>query len=211
MRKRLLILTGVVLAVAVIAGGALELLRPSPPRFTEDLAARIHPGMTEAEVVAVLGRPPGNYASPHTTDFGNTMGYWLEPEGWLLPSGNVHKGWISDAGAVCVEFGQDGLVVRSFWGPVWVWRPESPLESVGRMLRGLFGEPPAIPAIPFKKCVARPARGLFDPRFSSTGPAEAIPGRALHRPRGFRARGLVDQPPGRSSWRGADTAVRLLD
>jgi hypothetical protein len=118
-RKHLLIGAGLGLAGFVLAYSAW-LYCHQPARFTEDMAARIRPGMTEAEEVAILGKPPGDYSSPGTLYFADTMGYMVEPEGWPLPGGNIHKGWISDAGAICVEFDPDRRVVRCFWHAAYV-------------------------------------------------------------------------------------------
>jgi hypothetical protein len=140
-----LIFACAVLVLVVIVGCALPLFRPSPSPppaagFTEEMTERIRGGMTEAEVVAVLGKPPGRHAGPRTTYVGSLWGYWIHPEGWVLPNGNIHKGWISDAGAVCVEFGKDGRVSFALWSPVFVPpTPESRWESLCRMARQLSG------------------------------------------------------------------------
>ncbi len=51
------------IALALLAiGVGIYLCLPKSPRFTEDQYERIQLGMTLAEVEAVLGCPPGNYA-----------------------------------------------------------------------------------------------------------------------------------------------------
>jgi hypothetical protein len=56
--------TLVFIALAIIAiGVGIYLCWPRSPRFTEEQFARIHNGMTLAEVEAVLGCPPGNYSA----------------------------------------------------------------------------------------------------------------------------------------------------
>jgi hypothetical protein len=140
--KRLILAGAMLLVFVIIAGSSLPFLlpsAPSPPCFSEQLAEKIREGMTEAEVVAVLGRPPGWYASPDTSYIGSgPMGYWVCPEGWHLPDGDVHKGWISDAGAVCVRFGKDGKVVGSHWAPVYAPGAESTEAFPRRMMRRLL-------------------------------------------------------------------------
>jgi hypothetical protein len=140
-RKNRVILAGATLALVIIGGSALPFLRPSaplPPRFTKQMAEAIREGMTEAEAVVVLSRPPGWYASPDTSYLGSgPVGCLICPEGWQLPNGDIHKGWISDAGAVCVQFGKDGRVVSSLWGPVSVRQAESGWPFLRRLRRWL--------------------------------------------------------------------------
>jgi hypothetical protein len=130
------------MALVFIGGSALPFLRrsalpaPPPPCFTQQMAEEIQEGMTEAEVVAVLGKPPGWDASPDTGYIGSgPMGYWLFPEGWQLPDGDIAKGWISDAGAVCVQFGKDGRVVWSHWMEVFHPDVDSREGLLRRMMR----------------------------------------------------------------------------
>jgi hypothetical protein len=141
MRSRVIVLVGVALALALAVGAQVLVLSPSAPpvRFTEDMVERIYEGMTEEEVVGVLGRPPGWYASPDIAYFGSgPMGYWVQPEGWTLPKGDIDKGWISDAGAVCVTFGRDGRVARRDWMDVYAPEPESAWQRFLRKAKGLF-------------------------------------------------------------------------
>jgi hypothetical protein len=102
------------------------------------LAKEIRAGMTEAEVIATLGRPPGFYASPDTSYLGSTPGCWMYPEGWTLPSGDIIKAWISDAGYISVEFRKDGRVAYSGWSPVFTLPRETTWESLCRKARRLF-------------------------------------------------------------------------
>jgi hypothetical protein len=102
------------------------------------MADRIHPGMTEAEVVTVLGRPAGNYAGPGITYIGSgPWPFWTNPEGYEV-NGITVKAWISDAGLVGVMFNQDGLVTSRWWGPVGVRELRSPLDCAYRAIRWLF-------------------------------------------------------------------------
>lgn len=141
-RKRLLILPGL-LAAALFIGAGLQLFWDSspPPRFTAALADRIHQGMTEAEVVAVLGMPAGDY---HTTeiylrapdDYRSKV--WIKPEGLRGPDGITEKAWISNEGGVTVEFDSEGRVCRSYWEGYWTPKPQSWFDSIRRWLRGLW-------------------------------------------------------------------------
>jgi hypothetical protein len=144
MRKRLLILVGVVLAVAIVTAGTRELFRPSvpPPRFTPDMPGRIRPGMTEAEVVAILGRPAGNYASPAVCFADACPDYksdvWSSPAGRHRPDGTTEKAWISDEGGVAVEFDAEGRVAYCYFEAMWVPRPPSVTDRVRAWLRRLW-------------------------------------------------------------------------
>ncbi len=63
MARRYFIYLGLVLLVAVIAG---IVWRHSPPRqveVTHDQLLLIHRGMTRTQVEAIIGAPPGDYAS----------------------------------------------------------------------------------------------------------------------------------------------------
>jgi hypothetical protein len=136
MPKRLHILAGGVLTAALVVGGALELLRPFPPRFTRDMASRIHPGMTEQEVVAILGRPAGNYTSRIDWEWVYTpmLLVWQYPEGSSNEDGSTAKGWMSDEAWVAVYFNPDGRVMRCWSEPAPVPAPRSPLDFVRRLL-----------------------------------------------------------------------------
>jgi hypothetical protein len=131
-RRRLLVLAGLVLAVVALAGVALELVRPHPPRFTEGLADRIHAGMTEAEVVAILGRRAGDYASPYTVGVSSRSSAYLA-EGVYEPDGSCTKAWFSDAGIIRVHFGPDRRVLSRWWEAAYT--PPSGV-SLAEQIRG---------------------------------------------------------------------------
>ena len=97
MRRRRVIVGFVVLAAGGLAAVALTLLRPIP---LEDRVHRIQPGMTAAEVEAVLGAPPGNYAR-HIT---------YVRHGGIRLNTDPAKEWDWDEGCVTVRFGPDGRV-----------------------------------------------------------------------------------------------------
>jgi hypothetical protein len=142
MRRRwvLLVPTGLLL----LLGAALvrwALVRPAPPpQFTKEIAGRVHKGMVEDEVVAMLGKPAGCYAENVMWVDSGPRGFWQGPEGLPLESGGIEKGWISKVGAVGVDFGPDGRVVDSWWEPVLdLDEPvESPVARFCRLVCGIF-------------------------------------------------------------------------
>ena len=123
----LVLLAGVALACSVL------LWWPPPVEFTKDMDGRIRPGMTEAEVVAVLGLSAGNYARGVPTPAA------AAPAGDRQPGGAVVKAWVSDTGAVTVEIGPDGRVVNWCGKFVDQSRLRSPLDFVRLLVRRLFG------------------------------------------------------------------------
>jgi hypothetical protein len=146
MRKRLLALVVVVLAGSALVACLSLYRRPPSARFTREMARQIHRGMTEAEVVTVLGWPAGNHASPGTGYIPETDGIawgadtvWPNPQGLPLVSGETLKGWISDEGIVCVKFDANGRATQWDWFPVL--RPPSPAEQVWDGLRSLLPPP----------------------------------------------------------------------
>jgi hypothetical protein len=64
-----------VLLVAVALVVLFLLMRPKP-RFGEEQYRRLHEGMTEAEIVAILGCPPGDYRPT----------IWSKPDWFVSPS-----------------------------------------------------------------------------------------------------------------------------
>jgi hypothetical protein len=89
--------TLVCLALALVAiGVGIYLCWPRSPRFSEEQFDRIQEGMTQPEVEAVLGCPPGNYTGnnrlltslPIRSEFGLSS---LR----ISPTGNF-KEWVAD-------------------------------------------------------------------------------------------------------------------
>ena len=60
MRRRKLL---VALAVGVVVAAAAVVLWPRPDRITQENCDRIEKGMSQAEVEAILGGPPGDYTT----------------------------------------------------------------------------------------------------------------------------------------------------
>jgi hypothetical protein len=139
MTKRQMVFT---LAVVTPMGLALlALICFQPVRFTKEMADRIHTGMTEAEVIAVLGRPAGDY---HNTaiylnapdDYRSDV--WVSPGGVRRADGTTEKAWISNAGGVAVEFDLEGRVSRTCWEGYWTHGPHHTYSLVVRILRRLL-------------------------------------------------------------------------
>jgi hypothetical protein len=143
--KRLLLPVGIVLAVALAVGMALD-TAPAPwptYRLTKDAADAIHEGMTEAEVVKLMGRPPGNYASPDVSFIDACPDYksdvWGRPEGRPWPGGKTEKAWVSDVGGVAVVFDPEGRVEYSYFEPMHVPKRSLLAWMLRRIGRRLFG------------------------------------------------------------------------
>jgi hypothetical protein len=106
-RKRLLVLTGVVLAAAVSVPAALELhaYRHKLARgrlIDEAHFDRIKHGMSQAEVEAILGGPPGDF----------TTGAVIHDPGIAVLSGPLVRveAWTGNEGQILVCFDQQGAV-----------------------------------------------------------------------------------------------------
>jgi hypothetical protein len=107
-KERFMIRRGVLLLgvlVAVLIGGA-----PWWPRtntITRENVAKIQPGMMLAEVEAILGRPPGNYASSFS---GRGAGY--DYHGRVIAwSDEYRTTWAGDDGMLSIYLDNDGSVL----------------------------------------------------------------------------------------------------
>jgi outer membrane protein assembly factor BamE (lipoprotein component of BamABCDE complex) len=76
-------------------GLALWLLWPRESAITEENIARIQPGMTRAEVEAVLGGPARDETG------GRRMAFYIDGDGWFEPNPDE---WIGDEWVVTVNF-----------------------------------------------------------------------------------------------------------
>jgi hypothetical protein len=105
-RKRLL----VVLALAALGVAGTWVLWPRPPRVTRARFDRIQPGMTLADVQAIVGGPPADYRSGPTT---LGVGSREILAGAARPA--EVRTWKTDEATVVVSFDADGhAVVKSF-------------------------------------------------------------------------------------------------
>jgi hypothetical protein len=141
MRKKwLLIPLGLTAGATLIC--AILLGQSEPVRFSPYMVEQIKKGMTEAEVLAITKKPPGDYACPETCfadvcpDWKSDV--WSHPEGRPRSDGTTEKAWICDGGGVAVVFNPDGRVARAYWEPMFVPAPRSPFDALLRVLRQLI-------------------------------------------------------------------------
>jgi outer membrane protein assembly factor BamE (lipoprotein component of BamABCDE complex) len=135
MRKRLLILAGVGLAVAVTAGVGLG-FRARDQRFARlargrlidrEHSERIKVGMNRDEVEAILGGPPGDFT---TVEFS-----FVSLECGIGVVGHRREHWKGDQGLVGVDFDGQGKVA-------WRWFDKGilvPEPSSTERVRGWLG------------------------------------------------------------------------
>ena|SRR5262245_39640812 len=109
----------------ITAAGLLTLPYPAwlwltpQHRITEANFQQISVGMTQSEVEAILGSPPGDYK---TTNFPRPK-MWQNPD--LLPPGWRCETWYADPISVAVYFDRDGRVFvmmgcNASSGPSWL-------------------------------------------------------------------------------------------
>jgi hypothetical protein len=129
MRKRLAILTGVVLAAAVIVPAALEVhaYRQKIARgrlIDQEHCDRIEVGMRQAEVEAILGGPPGDFTTEYVVYLDPVCPYGFVDESW--------ESWSGNEGQILVSFDKRGAVRwRQFEGAI-----RFPPPSLAERLRG---------------------------------------------------------------------------
>jgi SmpA / OmlA family len=108
-------LLGLGLAIPAVAWLRLH----SPSLFSQEQCDLIQPGMTRAQVEAVLGKPPGDYSTgPLNT------GFDCLPD---LPEVKTMENWESDTGTVRVGFDGAGVVAwktfrPALCSPIWLER-----------------------------------------------------------------------------------------
>jgi hypothetical protein len=138
MRNKRLLIALVLLAALGVAWLVLRFLLPI--RFTVEMADSIRPGMTEAEVVAILGRPAGDYTTREcylgkwSKDYDE--GVWADQEdGDWSPERMFVRDWLSDEGGVTVLFAGDGRACALWW--LDIGNPNEPPSLTGRIQRWL--------------------------------------------------------------------------
>jgi hypothetical protein len=90
MRRRALLL---VAAGLILVSAAAFTLWPRPGRVTPENFARIHPGMTRAEVRAILGAPGDSSTVPIVDEE-----HWLSELEYTIPHrGGLCDAWLGDA------------------------------------------------------------------------------------------------------------------
>src|SRR5262249_59202506 len=113
-------------------------------------------GMTQAEVEAIFGVPPGDYAS---------VDLFVAPaDRYLFPREFRAQEWLSDEGCVGIAFRPDGTVAVKHFARVSVATQHPKLN---RILRRLGGERPR-PTVPRRGCAA--------PTWRTAGPEGGLPG-----------------------------------
>jgi len=97
-RRELLLVAGLLIVAAAVGYMALRL---SSPRhgINEESIKLIQKGMTEAEVVAIVGLPPGHYGQE-----GILPDNAAPLEGDDPRPGNYYKTWSSDSMGILVRF-----------------------------------------------------------------------------------------------------------
>jgi hypothetical protein len=137
-RRTRLLIALVLLAASAVPAWVLARLGMHP-HFTESMAARVHEGMTEAEVVAVIGMPPGDYASRDDLVFEDLRAgaCLLRPRG-SYSLGRKFVDWIDDDGCVVANFDPAGREVDCYWWPTDHLDPPPPSlwDSFRRSLGG---------------------------------------------------------------------------
>jgi hypothetical protein len=127
-RKRLYLVLGTLILVSVVVYGALWLTRPKY-RINEESVRAIRVGMTEEEVVAIIGVPPGSYASDGVLPNNASPLDGDEPT-----PGSQYKTWFSERMGILVRFGASGRVEGRWSISVFsVWE-ETLFERIRRRL-----------------------------------------------------------------------------
>jgi hypothetical protein len=125
MRRRIFIWAGlfIVLGVSLLTG--YWFARPHP-RIDQATVDKIQPGMTEQEVIDIIGAPPGNYGLGH-----GEMDEWVElirtmriynqtgNNPWFEPAPLAVKDWLGQEHGIRVSFDPQGNVVRADFNSVW--------------------------------------------------------------------------------------------
>lgn len=110
-RRRTVICLALALVFASSLGAGWVYLSDSR-RVTREQLERVEKGMTRDQVVAVLGHPPGNYASGPCLRQMRGMRYWN------------HESWVCDEGELLVEFDEKGTAARvEIWAVMPAGRP----------------------------------------------------------------------------------------
>jgi hypothetical protein len=103
MRKRLLLALFLLMGLSVL-GLFCVAWWTAPPKhnINPETIGRIQPGMTEADVEALMGVPAGGFSQDRAVQDSNFM--------MLPPPGMTPKDWLGEKTGVTVCFGQDGRV-----------------------------------------------------------------------------------------------------
>lgn len=127
---------GVILTVALVGifltGMRLHFSYPASPIGLANFE-RIKSGMTESEVIQVLGRPAGDYSTGtlladipldeipneyNPVDFAELVVAFRNTWDIFSPQAGIKKEWISDKGIITIHLDEAGLVIATDFLPV---------------------------------------------------------------------------------------------
>src|SRR5262245_36322233 len=115
MRRRWLLLASLLATLLALTGSVLWTLQLPPPLqdyITQANCERLVPGVSRAEVHAILGGPG-----------------WSPPCGLGIAPGEHTEFWEGRVGVIRVDFGDEGRVLRAQYGPL----PDSERSARGRL------------------------------------------------------------------------------
>ncbi len=139
MRTQWRLWLGFALFLSCVAVLAWLLLPPPASQVTMAAFVEIKEGMTLAEVEAVMGGQPGDYATGvvevSISASSPVLRDWMSCEvvGTSLPGARCEQ-WYGDEGDVLVGFDEAGRVVWKGFVPKRRTRPWTPLERLHRLL-----------------------------------------------------------------------------
>jgi hypothetical protein len=113
-RRRILLGVGALMALVAVGLVVFVLIRPRPT-IDEATKNRIQPGMTEAEVDAIIGAPEGVYTP------GNFItGQKAFEIGIAMQGAAKRKKWVGEHGMIQVFFDNQGKVITAmFFNAPW--------------------------------------------------------------------------------------------
>ena len=118
----------VLASLAVVVAAILVFLRPWGDRITTANFSHVRPGMTRGEVEAVLGGPPGDYATVRTVSANRPYEYVVN-----IAGGSAVR---------CSDWRDDYCLVRATWdeggavsGVVWEPNKASGVGPLGNLRR----------------------------------------------------------------------------
>jgi outer membrane protein assembly factor BamE (lipoprotein component of BamABCDE complex) len=118
-RKRLLLILGCLGLVLLAGYVTLRLTAPPGHRITWDNICAIKKGMTQADIKAILGVPPGVYSStPTGYYFFSNYNRGSPPTGLELIKTFGGKEWVGDGVSAYVLFDENGRAVEIHGGLV---------------------------------------------------------------------------------------------
>jgi hypothetical protein len=127
-KRKLMLAVGVLAIVVVVVPLGLRVWprRHGPPFIDRAHCDRIEKGMTQEEVEAILGGPPGKYTNKNIV--------LLDLRSWR-PAGERLETWTGDEGVAEVTFDEQGAVVSSAFEKGWEYRGPTVIERIRTWLR----------------------------------------------------------------------------